>query len=94
VIAAFVIAAKNAFTLHFLSNRFATIEVEERIEVRPQAEPKAPKAIRFRYEHFRKPKPALLDCLHLRECARISIVFSYLQRIVRAGMVPLPPVAT
>jgi hypothetical protein len=34
-----VIAQKMLALLHFLSTVFATIEVEERIEVRPQAEP-------------------------------------------------------
>ena len=65
----FVIAQRIRALLHFLSIGFATIEVEERIEVRPQAEPRAPKAIRFRSERFRRPKPALLDSLHLRDGA-------------------------
>jgi hypothetical protein len=45
--------------LHFLSTGFATIDVEERIEVGPQAELRASKAIPFRSERFRNPKPPL-----------------------------------
>jgi hypothetical protein len=45
--------------LHFLSTGFATIEVEERIEVRRQAKPGAREAIRFHSERFRGPKTPL-----------------------------------
>jgi hypothetical protein len=86
-----VIAQKCAL-LHFLSTGFATIEVEERIEVRRQAERRAQKAIRFRSEPFRSPKTALLDRLHLREWLSISVlVFSNLQIKVQTEMGTPPP---
>jgi hypothetical protein len=79
--------------LHFLSNGFATIEVEERIEMRPQAEPGAPEAIPFRSERFWSPKPALPDRLHLRDGVYIYLVFSSLQEKLQAKMgTPRSPV--
>jgi hypothetical protein len=78
----FVIAQKVHAILHFLSAGFATLEVKERIEVRPQADPKAAQAIRFRSEPFRTPKTALLDRLRFRDYANIRIIFSDLQTIV------------
>jgi hypothetical protein len=77
--------------LHFLSRRFATIEVEDRVEVRNQAEPREPKAIRFRSERFWTAKTALMDRLYLRDGDHIRIIFSDLQTMSGAGMVPLPP---
>jgi hypothetical protein len=73
-----VIAQKMRALLHFLSTGFATIEVEERIDVLPQPKPNAPKAIRLRSERFRRPKPALLDSLHLRDGDHIGFIFSNL----------------
>jgi hypothetical protein len=87
------IAQRMRALLHFLSACFATIEVEERIEVQPRAEPKAPKAIRFRSERFWTPKTALPDRLHLQDGAHIHIVFSSLQGKTRAGMDTLRSVA-
>ncbi len=73
--------------LHFLSTRFATIEVEERMEVRPRAEPRAPEAIRFRYERFWSPKTALPDRLHLSDGGHIRITLSELADDEWSGMV-------
>jgi hypothetical protein len=78
--------------LHFLSRGSVTIEVEERIEVQP-AEPMAPKEIRFRSERFWSPKTALPDRLHLRDGSSITIAFSNLQSVTRAGMGITPPIA-
>jgi hypothetical protein len=80
--------------LHFLSTGFATIEVEERIEVQSQSESKTPEAIRLRSERFRNPKPALLDSLHLRDGAHIRIILSNLQTMRGAEWAPLPPFDT
>jgi hypothetical protein len=52
----FVIARRMRTLLHVLPTGFATIEVEERIEVQPQAEPRTREAIRLRSERFRNPK--------------------------------------
>jgi hypothetical protein len=52
--------------------------VEERIEVQTQAELRAPNAIPFHYEPFRRPKTALLDRFYLRHGAHIRIIFSSL----------------
>ena len=83
--------AKNARTLHFLSIGFVTIEVEERIDMRSQAEPRPPEAIRFRSERFWSPKTALLDRLHSQDCAYIRFIFSDLQTRSGAGMGTPPP---
>lgn len=76
--------------LHFFLPVFATIEVEERIEVRPQAESGAPDPTRFRYEPFRNPKTGPFGHLNLRVCARINNFFSNLRR--RKSSTPSPPV--
>jgi hypothetical protein len=77
--------------LHFLSTRFATIEVEERMEVRPQAEPRAPEAIRFPSERFWSPKTALPDRLHLPDGGHFRITFSELADDEWSGMGTPPP---
>lgn len=59
--------------------------------MRLQAEPGSPKAIQFRYEPFKSPKPALLDRLHLRDGADIRMIFSDLQTMSGAGMRTPPP---
>jgi hypothetical protein len=84
--------AKNARAFAFSFYRFChNRKVEERIEVRPKAEPRAPKAIRFRSERFWSPKTALMDRLNLRIRADIRITFSSLQGKPQAGMGTLPP---
>jgi hypothetical protein len=80
--------------LHLLSNSFATIEVEERIEVQTQAELGAPNAIRFHYEPFRSPKTALLGPFYLRDDAHIRIIFSNFQGRIESKWSILPPFAT
>jgi hypothetical protein len=68
--------AKSAALLHPFPNGFATIEVKENIELRSQAESRAPNAIRFRFERFRRAKNGLLDSFYLPNCALIHIVFT------------------
>jgi hypothetical protein len=69
---------------------FATIEVEERIEVHLTQNPKA---IRFRSERLRNPKTALLDRLSLRDGACINIILNNLWRKMQPESGFVPPVA-
>jgi hypothetical protein len=80
-----VIAQSVRVFLQFLSAGFATIEMEERIEVHPGAKNRSPRAIPFHYEPFKGPKTALLKRLFLRDQSRISFLFSKLETKNRAG---------
>lgn len=70
------------------------MEVEERIQVRPQAEPRARKAIWLRKLPFRYAKTAPIYRIYLRDGANILTIFSHLQTKGAEKMGTLPPRST